>query len=139
MKPMIEHPIIAAPPALVMQPMKLPNTNPPDFGNPNGPKVAGPGSAAAAVAAASARATAADSALGTGGNCCGGVYQVGGGVSAPVGIYGPEAEFSDEARRAKYQGEVDVRVIVGADGLVKYAHVITRSGHGAWRRRPWRR
>ena len=35
----------------------------------------------------------------------GGVYRVGGGVSAPVPIITPEAEFSDEARRAKYQGE----------------------------------
>jgi TonB family protein len=47
-----------------------------------------------------------------------------------VGIYEPEAEFSDEARRAKYQGEVDVRVIVGADGLVKTAQVITNPGMG---------
>ena len=53
---------------------------------------------------------------GTGGNTGGGVYRVGGGVSAPVPIFTPEAEFSDEARRAKYQGVCLVRLIVDAQG-----------------------
>jgi protein TonB len=130
MKPMIEHPIIAAPPALVIQPMKLPNTNLPDFGNPNGPKVAGPGSAGNNGGGGIGTGNGDGLGTGTGGNCCSGVYQVGGGVSAPVITYGPEAEFSDEARRAKYQGDVNVDIVVGTDGLVKYARVVRDPGMG---------
>jgi len=51
---------------------------------------------------------------GSGGNIGGGLYRVGGGVSAPVPLNSVEAEFSDEARRAKYQGVVLVGLIVDA-------------------------
>jgi protein TonB len=53
---------------------------------------------------------------GFGGGTGGGVYHVGGGVSAPRAIYDPDPEYSEEARRAKYQGTVLLWVIVGADG-----------------------
>jgi TonB family protein len=53
---------------------------------------------------------------GWGGGIGGGPYRVGGGVSAPRLIYGPDPEFSDEARKAKYQGTVVVWVVVGPDG-----------------------
>lgn len=45
-----------------------------------------------------------------------GLYRVGGRVSAPVAIFQAEAEFSDEARRAKYQGVCLVSVIVDGHG-----------------------
>ena len=44
------------------------------------------------------------------------MYRIGGGVSAPRAIYAPDPEFSDEARKAKYQGTVVLRVVVGVDG-----------------------
>jgi hypothetical protein len=50
---------------------------------------------------------------GYGGNAGGGLYHIGGSVSAPVVLYEPEAEFSDEARRAKYQGVVLVSLAWG--------------------------
>jgi len=53
---------------------------------------------------------------GWGGGIGGGVYRIGGGVSAPRAIYAPDPEFSDEARKAKYQGTVVLRVVVGVDG-----------------------
>jgi periplasmic protein TonB len=53
---------------------------------------------------------------GYGGGIGGGVYRVGGGVSAPRAIYAPEPDYSEEARKAKYQGTVVLWVIVGADG-----------------------
>ena len=53
---------------------------------------------------------------GSGGNTGGGVFRVGGGVSAPVAIYSPEPEFSEEARKAKYQGTCVLWVVVGPDG-----------------------
>ncbi|MGD0271960.1 MAG: energy transducer TonB, partial [Candidatus Sulfotelmatobacter sp.] len=43
---------------------------------------------------------------GHGGNFGGGAYKIGGGVSAPVPIYKPEPEYSEEARKAKFQGTV---------------------------------
>src|SRR6266404_6363236 len=36
----------------------------------------------------------------------GGVFRVGGGVSPPKAIYQPDPEYSEEARKAKYQGVV---------------------------------
>ena len=53
---------------------------------------------------------------GWGGGIGGGPYRVGGGVSAPRLIYGPDPEFSEEARKAKYQGTVVLWVVVGQDG-----------------------
>jgi len=46
----------------------------------------------------------------------GGVYRVGGGVSPPRTLYDPEPEYSEEARKAKYQGTCVLWVIVGPDG-----------------------
>lgn len=67
---------------------------------------------------------------GYGGNAGGGVYQVGNGVSAPVLIYAPEAEFSDEARRAKYQGVCLIALIVDAQGNPRNLRVIRPLGMG---------
>ena len=53
---------------------------------------------------------------GQGGGAGGGLYRVGGGVSAPVALNQVEAEFSDEARRAKYQGVCLITLIVDAQG-----------------------
>ncbi len=67
---------------------------------------------------------------GSGGNTGGGLYRIGGGVSAPVPIYQPEAEFSDEARRAKYQGVCIVSLIVDAQGNPQNVHVVRPLGMG---------
>jgi periplasmic protein TonB len=53
---------------------------------------------------------------GYGGGIGGGVYHPGGGVSAPRVIFSPDPEFSEEARKAKYQGTVVLSLIVGPDG-----------------------
>jgi TonB family protein len=67
---------------------------------------------------------------GYGGNAGGGVYHVGGGISAPLAINAPEAEFSDEARRAKYQGEVMISLIVDAQGNPQNPRVVRPLGMG---------
>lgn len=67
---------------------------------------------------------------GTGGNFGGGLERVGGRVSAPVAIYQAEAEFSDEARRSKYQGVVLVGLIVDAQGNPQAVHVVRALGMG---------
>jgi len=55
---------------------------------------------------------------GKGGGFGGDVYRVGNGVTAPVALYKPEPEYSEEARKAKYQGEVDLSVIIDASGHI---------------------
>ena len=59
------------------------------------------------------------------------VYTPGlGGVTQPVPIYTPEAEFSDEARRQKYQGACEISVIIDAHGNPQNPRVIQRLGMG---------
>ena len=53
---------------------------------------------------------------GYGGNFGGGLYRIGGAVSTPVLIHSVDADFSDEARRNKYQGVALVEIIVDAQG-----------------------
>ncbi len=67
---------------------------------------------------------------GSGGNAGGGVYRVGGGISAPVALNEVEAEFSDEARRAKYQGVCLIQMIVDAQGMPQNPRVIRPLGMG---------
>jgi periplasmic protein TonB len=67
---------------------------------------------------------------GTGGNTGGGLYHVGGGVSAPVPLNSVEAEFSDEARRAKYQGVCLISLIVDAQGNPQNPRVLRALGMG---------
>jgi periplasmic protein TonB len=67
---------------------------------------------------------------GSGGNTGGGPRRIGGGVSAPEVIYQVEPEFSEEARKAKFAGNVLVSLWVGTDGLPSHVRVIRPVGMG---------
>jgi periplasmic protein TonB len=67
---------------------------------------------------------------GRGGGTGGGIFHVGGGVSAPEALNRPEAEFSEEARKAKYQGTCLIGMVVGTDGLPRDIHVLNSLGMG---------
>jgi TonB family protein len=67
---------------------------------------------------------------GEGGNIGGGLERIGGGVSAPVVIHSVDPEFSDEARRAKYQGICLISVIVDAQGNPQNPRVERALGMG---------
>jgi len=67
---------------------------------------------------------------GEGGGIGGGLYRVGGGVSAPRAVYSPDPEYSEEARKAKYQGIVMLWLIVGADGRPREIRVMRSVGMG---------
>jgi TonB family protein len=67
---------------------------------------------------------------GYGGGIGGGIYRVGGGVSAPRPIYSPDPEYSEEARKAKYQGTVVLWVIVDADGRPRDIKIMRSVGLG---------
>lgn len=67
---------------------------------------------------------------GWGGGIGGGAYRVGGGVSAPRAIFAPDPEYSEEARKAKYQGTVILWVVVGPDGKPHEIRVQRQLGMG---------
>jgi protein TonB len=67
---------------------------------------------------------------GSGGNIGGGVYQVGGSVRPPIAIFTPDPEFSEEARKAKFSGNVVVSLIVDANGKPRNVHVLRGVGMG---------
>jgi len=67
---------------------------------------------------------------GQGGGIGGGIYRVGGGVSAPRTLFSPDPEYSEEARRAKFQGTVVLWLIVGADGTPRDMRVVRSVGMG---------
>ncbi len=68
---------------------------------------------------------------GEGGGTGGGMFRAGvNGVGSPVCIYCPQPEYSDEARKAKYQGTVLLDVTVTADGRVTNPVVIKGPGLG---------
>ncbi len=59
-----------------------------------------------------------------------GVRGIGGGVTAPRLLHKIEPEYSEEARKAKYQGSVLLRVIVDEHGLVRHVEVARPLGLG---------
>jgi len=67
---------------------------------------------------------------GYGGGIGDGPYRVGGGVSAPRALYAPDPEYSEEARKAKFQGTVILWVVVGADGRVHDTRIYRSLGMG---------
>jgi periplasmic protein TonB len=67
---------------------------------------------------------------GSGGGIGGGAYIVGQGVSAPRAVFDPEPEYSDEARREKYQGIVVLRVVVASDGIPRDIQIARTLGMG---------
>ena len=69
---------------------------------------------------------------GEGGNTGGGLaaFTPGGGVSMPRLVSQIQPEYSDDARRARIQGTVELLIIVRADGTVQMSSVQTSLGYG---------
>ena len=132
-----ENPKLAVPPSVVMPNIKLPDANMPDIGMPSSNQVAlasngsgiggGMGSGTGGGLGSGSGAGIGN---GTGGGYGGGLYHIGGGVSAPQLIYSVDPEFSDEARRAKYQGIVLVSLIVDAQGNPQHVRISRPLGMG---------
>ena len=53
-----------------------------------------------------------------------------GGVSAPKLIFAPDPEYTEQARRAKYQGVCVVSLIVDAQGKPEHVQVVRHLGMG---------
>jgi len=67
---------------------------------------------------------------GSGGGIGGGVYKVGGGITAPQPIDTPDPEYTEEARRAKVQGTCILWLIVDAEGHPRDIRVVRGLGYG---------
>lgn len=133
----LDNPRLAVEPTVVMPEMKLPDAKLPDLGIPQSPQVAFAsqgGGAGSGFGSGSGGGIGAGNGNGIGpgegGGYGGGVYKIGGGVSNPVLIYAPDPEFSDEARRAKYQGVCVVGLIVDAMGSPQRVHIVRPLGMG---------
>jgi TonB family protein len=132
-----ENPKLVMEPTIVVQPeAKLPQVNAINFGNPlgvTGPPSSGTGSGGGIGSGSGGgvgSGTGAGFGPGSGGGTGGGVYRIGGGVSAPVPIFKPEPEYSEEARKAKYQGAVLLAIVILADGSTSNIRVIRPLGLG---------
>jgi periplasmic protein TonB len=134
----VDHPKLAAPAAIVMpQQIKLPDANMPNVGVPNSPQVAlasqgGGSSSGFGQGSGGGIGTGVGNGLGSGegSGYGGGIMHVGGGVSPPVLFYSVEPEFTDAARRAKYQGICMVSLIVDTQGNPRNIKVIQPLGMG---------
>jgi len=119
-------------PKLAMNPTivatDLPNISSPNFGNP----LAGLGVPSAGNGKGFGIGTGNGPGFGPGSNggFGGAVYKIGGGVSAPVPIFKPEPEYSEEARKAKWQGAVLLEIVVDENGVPQNIKVLRSLGLG---------
>jgi|SRR5579863_530537 len=67
---------------------------------------------------------------GSGGGIGGGVFKVGGGISAPEAITTPDPEYTEEARNAKTQGVCVLALIVDESGNPRDIRVVRGLGFG---------
>lgn len=131
----ITHPKLAAEPDAHVN-MQV-NTNMPTMGMPNSPQVAlaSQGSGAQSgfgtgMGGGIGIGHGSGTGVGSGGGYGGGVMSVGGGVSAPVVIHQAEAEFTEEARKANFQGTVSLQLVVDQQGNPQDVRVVRHAGMG---------
>ena len=132
--PATQHPLVMEPTLIAAADMHLPEVALAQLGDPfgrEGPLSSGPGS----------RGGIGDGDGGGVGNKRGpgfgpedgggiGAIAVGGSLVAPLVLYKVEPEFSDEARKAKYQGTVLLTIEVGEDGKPHKLQVLRGLGLG---------
>jgi periplasmic protein TonB len=134
------HPLPKLPsdPTLLGPPeLKIPSPNDPNFGDP----LAAMLSASAGSGAQGGMGTGEGGGIGsgsggglgpgTGGGTGGGAYRPGtGGVGYPACLYCPEPQYSEDARKAKFQGIVVLQVIIQPDGHATNIQVVKGAGLG---------
>jgi periplasmic protein TonB len=123
------QPKLAVEPTIVLQKdLKMANNNMPNFGMPT--------SSLPGASLGNGNGTGIGSGNGSGigpgsgGNTGGGVMHVGGGIKAPVVIYSVDPEFSEEARKAKFSGNVEVYLWVDENGNPSHIKVARGVGMG---------
>ena len=126
------EPTVVIPPDIKIA-SNLPNIGDPMAKIPDGPLSNGTGSGAG-IGSGSGGGVGSGSGPGFGpghgGGMGGGAFRVGNGVSAPRALETPDPEYSEEARKAKYQGVVVLWLIVGPDGKPRDIRVSRPLGMG---------
>lgn len=134
-----EHPQLPVEPSVVVPPqVQMATAAMPNFGDPHAVIPSGPPSngvgAGGGIGSGDGGGIGSGSGRGVGpglgGGIGGGVYRVGGGVSAPIAVYSPDPQYSEEARKAHYQGTVVLWVVVGPDGHPRDLKVARSLGMG---------
>jgi len=115
---------------------QLPQINLLNLGDPNGipgPPSAGPG-VGGGIGTGQGRGVGEGKGPGVGpgegGGNGGGPFRVGGGVTPPTVLSRVEPQYSEEARKARYQGTVVLEAIVKRDGTVDILRVVRSLGFG---------
>lgn len=127
------QPTVVVPPQVKLQAANTLNLGVPTAAMPSGPPSNGTGSGSGignGIGGGIGMGSGPGVGEGRGGGIGGGVFKIGGGVSAPKAIYAPDPEYSEEARKAKYQGTVVLSLIVGADGLPRDIRIARSVGLG---------
>jgi TonB family protein len=131
------NPKLMMEPSIIVPPdVPLPNVNLPNYGDPLGkigPLSNGPGSGGGIGSGSGGGVGSGKGGgygPGEGGGFGGGVFRVGGGVTAPALLYKVEPEYSEEARKAKYQGTVLLYVQVDPSGKAVNIRVLHSLGLG---------
>ena len=130
-------------PRLIMEPTilapentALPNVNMPQYGDPLariGPPSNGPGSGGGIGSGSGGGVgpgRGGGYGPGEGGGFGGGAFKIGGGVSSPQIIFKVEPEYSEDARKAKFQGTVILQIVVDVDGRTRDVRVLRPLGMG---------
>lgn len=126
--PMVDPKIKIEPTIEVQKDLKMADSKMPNLGMPNSPLIGTSMGNGSGTGLGSGRGSGLGA--GEGGNTGGGLRKIGGGVSKPELLYAPEPEFSEEARKAKAQGNVLVNLWVGPDGRPSHVHVVRGVGMG---------
>jgi TonB family protein len=135
-----DHPKLPVEPSVVIPPQvkinmaaNMPNLGDPMSKVPTGPPSNGVGSGAGIGAGSGGGVGVGEGpgvGPGRGGGIGGGVFRVGGGVSAPRALNTPDPDYSEEARKAKYQGTVVLWLIVDPGGRPRDVKVARSLGMG---------
>jgi len=133
-----EHPKLVAEPTVIIPPQVhlAVNNNMPNFGDPMSHAVLPSNGTGSGSGIGSGSGGGVGSGKGggfgpgEGGGTGGGVFRMGSGATPPRAIYSPEPEFSEEARKAKYQGVCTLGVIVDAQGHPTNIRVLSSLGMG---------
>jgi protein TonB len=135
-----EHPKLVAQPAVAVPPqVRLAENHMPNLGDPSAPALPsappsnGTGSGGG-IGSGSHGGVGVGSGpgvgIGTGGGIGGGVFKVGGGISAPEAISTPDPEYTEAARSAKTQGTCVLWLIVDDQGHPRDIRVVRGLGFG---------
>lgn len=127
------EPTVVVPPQIKLAMNSMPNLGDPMATIPNGPLSNGTGSGGGIGSGSGGGVGSGEGpgvGPGRGGGIGGGVFHVGGGVSAPKVVYQPDPEYSEEARKAKFQGTCVLSLVVGPDGRPRDIRIARSLGLG---------